>query len=215
MPIARSHLAFATGCAVLAIVVVVAWVGVQSFGHERRIVSATIAGNVLHVDSDYLPPAESRSDGERNEVNIVTRFPDFLPAHARVPSRVDGAGEIVVTLFAPDEAIDPVERPAKLYARFLEADVWSHPGGLMMRRFEAGSPYENEELYMAPPEGRAFFARCMRPPQTPDGLPDKCLSELRQAGLQARIRFSPELLPEWQAMMNGVRGLIRSLMRAG
>ncbi len=47
---------------------------------------------------------------------------------------------------------------------------------------------------MAPPEGRVFAARCTRPMQPPDGLPNTCLSEMRFNGLDVRLRFSPNLL---------------------
>ena len=83
-----------------------------------------------------------------------------------------------------------------------------------MRRFEAGSPYDREELYIAPPEGRTFYARCMRPIQPPDGLPESCISEFRQGGLDIRVRFNPELLPHWSQLTEGVRGLVRSLQRS-
>ena len=101
----------------------------------------------------------------------------------------------------------------KLYARFLEQTAWNNPGGLIMRRFEKGSPYEREDLYLAPPEGRIFAARCMRPSQPPDGLPNTCITEFRLRGLDAQLRFVPDLLPEWERLMDGARGLIESLAR--
>ena len=46
--------------------------------------------------------------------------------------------------------------------RFLEPDGWSHPGGLIARAFQAGSPFEGQELYFVAPEGRVFAARCAK-----------------------------------------------------
>jgi hypothetical protein len=213
MPNVRFKAALIAGCALAG--VGATWAAMRSFGEERRVMAVTVAGNRLRIDSAYLAPAQPEGDGAHDSISVIARFPNFLPAQLSGRAGEEAARDVVVTLLAPEGAMDPADRPAKLYARFLEADVWSHPGGLIVRQFEEGGPYENEELYMAPPEGRAFFARCMRPPQPPDGLPNTCLTELRQSGLDARIRFSPELLADWQALMAGARGLIRSFLRTG
>mgnify|MGYP003350395993 CR=1 FL=1 len=125
----------------------------------------------------------------------------------------DPAAFFVLALQASDRSVDPSERMEKLYGRFLERDVWTHPGGLFMRRFENASPYEREDLYFAPPEGRRFAARCVRPAQPPDGLPNMCVSEFRQRGLDAQIRFSPDLLPDWERLHEGSRALIEQMAR--
>ena len=57
------------------------------------------------------------------------------------------------------------------------------------------------------------FARCAQPPEKPDGLPDSCLTEFRQNGLDVQMRFSPSLLAEWERMMEGARALVRRLAR--
>ena len=200
-----------------AMAAVAGWMGYGPFGGDRsRPVTASVSGNVLRIDQNYLRVAEQRNGGEQDHVDLVARFPDFLPARsvsaAGAIRDVDEARQVVVTLAAPDDVVDPADRPSKLYARFLSPDVWSHPGGLVMRRFEAGTPYDSEELYLAPPEGRAFSARCMRPGHKPDGLPDSCIADFRMSGLDVRIRFQPDLLPEWQSLIEGVRGLVRSIL---
>ena len=120
---------------------------------------------------------------------------------------------IFLTIRPKDPTIDPADRPAKLYARFLETTGWSHPGGLVMRRFENGSPFEREELYMTPPEGRVFAARCARPIQPPDGLPNTCISEIRIEGLDVQMRFSPDMLVNWETLVLGSRQLVSSFLR--
>lgn len=194
--------------------------GIGLFATMRStIVIARIAGNQLQIDSQYLRVADQMRGGEQRQIDLAVRFPDFRPSRdaSAGAGRAAGAAtqEIVITLTVPDDAVEPADRASKLYARFLEPDAWSHPGGLVMRRFEARSPYEREELYIAPPEGRTFFARCMRPAQPPDGLPESCISEFRQSGLDVRVRYNAELLSEWQQLTDGVRGLVRSLMRNG
>jgi hypothetical protein len=122
-------------------------------------------------------------------------------------------GIVYISLKAQEKSLDPAERPARLYVRFLEQEEWSHPGGLVMRRFEEGSPFGREDLYMAPPEGRVFAARCIRPQAHPDGLPNTCISEMRFGGLDVRLRFSPNHLGDWERMVAGVRGLINSTLK--
>ena len=188
--------------------------GWRPFGATSgQTVTATISGNQMHIDPAYLRFADQRGGGEMDHIDLVARFPDFLPLGATPqPRDSEDPKQIVVTISAPDDAVDPAERPSKLYGRFLSPEAWSHPGGLVIRHFEPGSPYENEDLYLAPPEGRSFSARCMRAPDRPDGLPDNCIAELRQSGLDVRLRFSPELLPEWTVRTDGARGLVRSLL---
>ena len=165
----------------------------------------------LRVDPAYLP-ATGRSSAE---LELLTAFPDLRPAGASVKAAVPMAAEtqVVFRISPQDATVDPAERPTKLYARFLSQQSWSHPGGLLMRRFEAGSPYEKEDLYLAPPEGRLFSARCMAPPQTPDGLPNTCVSDFRVAGLDVQMRFSPELLSSWELLTERGRALITSMVR--
>lgn len=171
----------------------------------------------LSVPPAYIRNPESRRPGEFSELDLAAFASDFRPAQgnrALRPGAEDVAPDIVfLTLREQEKSLDPAERPARLYVRFLEQEEWSHPGGLTMRRFEATSPFAREDLYMAPPEGRVFAARCMRPSQPPDGLPNTCISEIRIAGLDVRLRFSSNLLTDWENLMAGVRGLIQSMAR--
>jgi hypothetical protein len=191
----------------------VAYMGLWPFRQEvSPALSVTIAGNPIQLDRTYLLGSRP-GHAESTQLDLVAVFPDFRPARSRNADELSGerTSMIFIKLSAPDDAVEPADRPSKLYARFLEPEAWSHPGGLVMRRFEKDSPYEGEELFIAPPDGRTFFARCPRPKQ--DGLPVSCISEFRQAGLEVRLRFAPELLPAWQQMIDGARGLVRSILR--
>jgi hypothetical protein len=178
--------------------------------HGPQFADTAIGGTRLRVHAAYLRPGATPGPSA-DRVDLVLRFPDFAPAGAAPPR--DPAAFFVLALQASDRSVDPSERMEKLYGRFLERDVWTHPGGLFMRRFENASPYEREDLYFAPPEGRRFAARCVRPAQPPDGLPNMCVSEFRQRGLDAQIRFSPDLLPDWERLHEGSRALIEQMAR--
>ncbi|MDF2118133.1 hypothetical protein PY365_21395 [Roseiarcaceae bacterium H3SJ34-1] len=191
-------------------------------GATGRMVEVTVGPSRLRLDSSYLRHQEDR-DGERldggrlGELVIAASFDSFRPAPPIGPLRPGmmqaDPDLIVMTLRPADPALDPADRTAKLYARFLESDTWSNPGGLVMRRFTKGSPYASEELYIAPPEGRQFAARCMRPVQPHDGLPDTCVAETRVENLDVNIRFSPDLLVNWDRVLRGVQGLVLSMAR--
>jgi len=200
--------------AVAAGVAAMAYAGVGPFKREApQVVNLMLAGNRIVVDPAYLRGSKPR-EGDQSQLDLMARFPDFRPATAGAPDHRSSAATaslVFITMTAPDDAVEPPDRPAKLYARFLESEAWGHPGGLVMRRFEKGSPYEGEELFISPPDGRTFFARCTRP--GPDGLPESCISEFRQAGIDVRLRFAPELLPAWQQMTDGAKGLVRSIIR--
>ena len=176
------------------------------------IMETTVGGVRLRFDPAYLPDAGSRSSAQ---LELVTVFPELRPMPKPTKAVPVPASEaIIVFRIEPQDAtIDPSERPTKLYARFLKTESWSHPGGLIMRRFETGSPYEREDLYLAPPEGRRFAARCQAPPSKPDGLPDTCLWDFRLSGLDVQMRFAPDLLASWELLAERGRGLMTSLIR--
>lgn len=111
-----------------------------------------------------------------------------------------------MTLSPIGDAPDPEDRPAKLYARFLTAETLEGPGGLVLREFEPDSPYEAEELLLAPPDGRAFVARC---PKAQLGAPGEgCLSVFRAGPVDVELRYPPTVLQRWDALYEGARGLL-------
>lgn len=180
---------------------------------------AVLGKTRLHVPATYLRFPGDVAAGTVERLDIAAFFPDFGPA-ATLTAIKAGADmqerserTVFLTLKPEDATLPPADRPARLYARFLSEVAWAHPGGLQMRRFQQGSPYETEELYIAPPEGRVFFARCAKPPEKPDGLPDNCLTEFRQNGLDVQMRFAPSLLPDWERLVEGAKGLVRSFAR--
>jgi len=167
----------------------------------------------LAIPPDYMRFKPDRAGGTVARIELAAAAKDFRPAPPPRLDLHDGdplAATVFITIERPDPRLEPADRMSRLYVRFLDEFSWSHPGGLRMRRFSNDSPYTGEDLYFAPPEGRQFTARCRRPPQPPDGLPSACLAEFRADGVDVRLRFSPDLLPEWERLMSGARGLIRS-----
>jgi hypothetical protein len=159
------------------------------------------------------------ASGEPDRVELLALAPDFIPV-ARPkslpsPSEADQSGRDQVFLTLTPAAnlasgAAPELSPADRYGRFLAADAQMGEGGLLRRSFEANSPFAGEELYLAPPDGRAFFARCRHAPSPADGLPETCLSQLHVEGLDVLLRFSPALLADWENLRAKAVSLVLS-----
>ena len=185
--------------------------GFWQFAHRAQapantLVEAQIGTANLLYPHAYARFGAGRTGGMLDQLELAAHFPDFVPVPANAPATATDS-TLFLSLAPADTMVSPDERMSKLYARFLEPDVWSDEGGLLMRRFRAASPYDREELYFAPPDGRAFSARCPRPAQPPDGLPDSCLATFRHGSLDVSLRFARALIPQWERLADGTRAL--------
>ncbi len=182
-----------------------------------RAVAVTLGAERLTLLSTYLRP-NSRQGGAMDALHLAAFFPDFSPADdsSGVTAGADLAERFARTVFVTakpaDSSLDPAERPARLYQRFLDENSWSHPGGLVARAFVDGSPFEGDELYYVAPEGREFAARCLRPDPARK-TPNTCIYAFRLGDLDVEMRFSAALLAEWVELKAGVRGLIEAARR--
>ena len=167
----------------------------------------------------YLPTyarfADGRAGGNLAALELAATFPGFQAAgeSAQPLDQADSKATLVFfTISRSDRKVDPADLVAMLYARFLEAEVVETDSGLLERMFQDGSPYSGEDLYFAPPEGRAFAARCPRPTVPPDGLPETCMASFRDGPVDVDIRFPKRLLAQWEKLNEGARALVASLI---
>jgi len=180
---------------------------------EERIF--VLGGHNLRFAPTYLRDAET-SDPER--VDLVVLAPDFTPAAAR-PQRLPASGEqdssgraqIFLTLTpAPKiEGRAALASPAERYGPYLSAEATVADGGLLRRRFDDASPFAGEDLYLAPPDGEAFSARCQRQKIPADDLPNTCLAELRVENIFLQLRFDPVWLGQWTVLRENAEKLLR------
>ncbi len=205
----------------LALLGVVMGLAINAFRGGRTVagtaekVPVTINNLRLNVPMDFFRGGAPPRPGTSERIDLLTLFPDMRPAG--VPpatttalTALDPRRLVFIAILRGDGVLDPSERPQELYGRFLEPDTWQNPGGLLLRRFEAGSPYEDEELFIAPPDGRVFAARCRKPGKGAEGIGEACLWRFRQAGADIQVRFSVDLLPQWEAMAMGVGRLVET-----
>jgi hypothetical protein len=204
-------LSLAVAVALLAAFAVWRFEGAGAGGAARA--RFAVGDDAFDFDRRYLGPG--REDGV---VELAVFFPGFLPAAGTgdVHSGTDVEDRFRRTLFIElrpaDPQLDPAERTARLYLRFLSETAWSHPGGLIARAFEPGSPFAGDELFFAPPEGRQFAARCRRADAS-STLPNTCIAAFRFDHVDAQVRFSASLLPDWEALMKGAQGLLQAARR--
>jgi hypothetical protein len=180
-------------------------------------VSVAIGGARLSLDPALLRNPDQRQGGRFERLDLALLLPDFKPAgslDARDLARPDRDIDMLfVTLVPQDETLDPADRPAQLYARFLEPGAPAPELGLIHRRFAAGSPYETEDLYLAPPEGRLFAARCRSDPKPELEPGSACLHEFRTHGLDVLLRFAPARLAYWDRLVDRVHALIAQALQ--
>jgi hypothetical protein len=181
------------------------------------IIPVTIEHLRLSIPRQFFRSGYSAPGSASERADLILLFPEMIAA-GQPPDKAADAPDPRLLVFASiqrnDGVIDPAERVQDLYGRFLESTTFDNPGGLLMKRFIADSPYADEELFIAPPDGRIFSARCRKPEkpasaQAPKSegtsqIGEACLWRFRQSGADIHIRFSPELLPHWEEMATGI-----------
>jgi hypothetical protein len=173
----------------------------------------------LRFAASYLRNGETL-DPER--IDLVVLAPDFSPAAAD-PQRLPSAGEagekgraeifIALTPAPKLEGRAAAAAPAERYGPYLAAEAQVAEGALLRRRFEDKSPYAGEDLYLAPPDGEEFYARCQRQRIPDDGLPNTCLAEFRIESILAQIRFDPAWLGQWAVLRANAFLLVRGALQ--
>lgn len=177
-----------------------------------------LAGHRLRFAADYVRTADP-PDPDR--IDLVVLAPDFTPAAAH-PRPLPVAGEtdakernqIFLTIQPAPKGDGRAagNSPAERYGPFLAAEAQVTEGGLLRRRFEDNSSFAGEDLYLAPPDGVEFFARCDRAKIPSDGLPNSCASEFRVENLSIEARFDPVWLGDWRRLRANATLLVRSAM---
>jgi hypothetical protein len=173
----------------------------------REPIPVMIGGAAFQIPPAFVRAGALPRPGTQDRVDLALAFPGLEPPVQGGPST-----NVFLALLREDGVVDPSDRVDQIYGRFLEPDIWQNPGGLLLRRFSAESPYADEELFISPPDGRMFTARCRKPP--PAGQPravdigESCLWRFRINGADAQVRFPPELLPQWELLAEGLRARI-------
>lgn len=196
------------------------WLATRAGVSADGVAHALIGDAMLAYPRAYARNQSGATTDRLERLDLAATFPDFRPAAdvrgvSSNESLAERTARTIFVVVAPDDrSLDPAERPAKLYAPFLDPVGFAKPSGLVARRFQDSSPYQGEELFMTPPEGRAFWARCPAPDaKTASDPAGSCLTEMRLDGLNLTVRFDPSLLPEWERLRGGVATLLAGMRR--
>jgi hypothetical protein len=202
------RLAVAFALLVIALAIGAAMLFVAREEAPETIIRAELAGTKFSYAHAYARDGMTGAGGIADRLSFNVSYPSFAP-HAPA----DRADKLVTLTLAPkDETLSPTERAAKLYARFLTPETLEGPGGLVLRRFEQGSPYDSEELFIAPPDGAQFFARCPKPET---GAPaEACISVFRDGSIDVELRYPATLLENWDALRAGAHALVVKMTAA-
>jgi hypothetical protein len=187
-----------------------------SRAHEFQRLEVEIGSVRLRLDRALARFDDQRRGGRLDRLDLAVLLPDFRPAgrlsDLGVPLNSSELSKkmVFLSLTLPEGNVDPADRFVKLYARFLSPDQSEGPAGLVKRQFESNTPFADADLYLSPPEGRQFAARCQhRPVEGP--LPDICLWEFWRDGIAVHLRFSPAALADWQGLKARSEALVASL----
>jgi len=109
----------------------------KSGGELLADVAVRVADVDLAVPSSWLRSAGTAGPVER--LDLIVPLPALVDASAQED------GTVFVTLSRPNGSMDPADRTALLYARFLSAEATpSVADGLIRREFRSGTPYVGE-----------------------------------------------------------------------
>jgi hypothetical protein len=173
---------------------------------ELQVQPARIGDVALSVPQSLIGPEPDDAGRLVGMVRLRLDWPGLGPAP------LHGRNRLLVTLSPPDKVNEPATQ-LSVYARFLTATVWSNPGGLVVRGFRKGSPYEGDELYVSVPDGRGFAARCPLDTGAGAALDELCRVTFRHRGVDVNIRFPRAIIADWELMLGGVRRTIDGMLR--
>lgn len=176
--------------------------GAQAPSPVTGIVQTELGGTSLHIPRALLrdPSLPETALGKRIELAIG--LADWQPLPVATPQDISAEppDRLSLILTPSGSGAGPAEHFQQVAARFLTSETWSNPGGLILRRFRAGSAYEDREIYIGAGAGKLFIAFCPREVVLPAIEP--CAAQIRQDGVDLELRFDRKYLPEWRQLLS-------------
>lgn len=186
------------------------WGTDPSRGPERLPVS--VGATLFNVPTAAVRMKIQRHTGPQERVDLSFTFPSLEPPETpkhvsadMVEEKAQPIDRIFLSIAAHHDTLAPDTRVRTIYPRYLEQAATPVDDGLSMRAFRDGSPYSNEDLYLA--NAPALTARCTRDGATP-GM---CLSERRVDGADLTFRFPRSWLGQWREVANAMDRLTTQL----
>lgn len=167
----------------------------------------SLSGRVLEVPVNLIRDRAQMAGGRLDRIDLELAIRTFGPLPPASPASAvpDQPDRIVITIRPADDGLDAKALFQRVHARFLARETWSNPGGLVMRRFRPGTPYEDRELYIGAGGRSIFIALC---PREERGVKEPCRAEIRQDGLDIALRFDARHLPDWRRITASASALV-------
>jgi hypothetical protein len=214
----RSHMIpIMLGCAVAAgAIALVAYLLWPTWGADASSAPArlpvSIGATLFNVPTAAIRMKIQRHSGPQERVDLSFAFPSLeppdAPKHVSADTVEEGAqpiDRIFLSIAAHHDTLAPDTRVRTIYPRYLEQASTPGEDGLTMRAFRDGTPYSNEDLFVANTPN--LSARCSRDAATP-GM---CLSERRIDGADLTFRFPRSWLAQWRDVANAMDRLTAQL----
>ena len=210
VPIVLAGLFTAGAIALVAYLLWPTW-GAEASSDPARL-PVSVGGALFNVPTRAVRMKIQRHSGPQERVDLSFAFPSLeapdAPRHVSVDTieeAVQPIDRIFLSISAHHDALTPETRLRTIYPRYLEQTSTSGQYGLTVRAFRDGSPYSNEDLFLADTPG--LDARCTRDTATP-GM---CLSERRVEGADLTFRFPRSWLAQWRDVANAMDRLTAEL----
>jgi len=201
-----------TACAI-AVVAYLLWPtwGTKASSSPARL-PVSVGATLFNVPTMAVRRKIQRHSGPQERVDLSFEFPSLeapaAPKHVSadtVEESVQPIDRIFLSISAHHDTLAPDARMRTIYPRYLDQAPSAAQDGLTMRAFRDGTPYGNEDLFVATKPN--LSARCTRDAATP-GM---CLSERRIEGADLTFRFPRSWLAEWRDVADAMDRLTLQL----
>lgn len=210
IPIVLGGAVTAGAIAIVAYLLWPTWGPKASSNPDRLPVS--VGATLFNVPTMAVRRKIQRHSGPQERVDLSFMFPSLeapeAPKHVSadtVEESVQPIDRIFLSISAHHDTLAPDTRLRTIYPRYLEQAPSPAQDGLTLRAFRDGTPYGNEDLFLASSPG--LNARCTRDAATP-GM---CLSERRIDGADLTFRFPRSWLAQWRDVANAMDRLTAQL----
>jgi hypothetical protein len=176
----------------------------------------SVGATLFNVPTMAVRMKIQRHSGPQERVDLSFIFPSLeapeAPKHVSantVEDAVQPIDRIFLSISAHHDELSPEDRLRTIYPRYFEQVSSPGQDGLTMRPFRDGTPYSNEDLFLANTPN--LDARCTRDAATP-GM---CLSERRVGGADLTFRFPRGWLAQWRDVADAMNRLTKQLHGPG
>jgi hypothetical protein len=164
-----------------------------------------VGGQMFNIEPAAIRRAVQRKPGTQERIDLAYLWPSLIPAElagkADLHKAADPNERLFLTIADGRDAMPPDERIKTIYPRYLAQTISVPAGGLSLRAFRDGTPYQGEDLISADNAPDDFTARCSR-----EGIGNKgmCLLARRMGDADITVRFPRDWLSDWKKVLYGI-----------